>query len=81
LGRGLAREAVARLPPPPVEPRTQFSRTRLTHALDRLRSTGAHQARLVLGAAPIPLMEVSPNVSRDRLLAAPTCFLSTHCDR
>jgi hypothetical protein len=54
-----------RFQPPPIEPCVRFSRTRLTDALHRRRSTGARQGRFGLGATTIPFREISPSSSRD----------------
>ncbi len=50
-----------RLQPPPVEPCTRFSRTRLSDALHRRCSTGARQVRLGLGAMTVPLRSINPS--------------------
>ena len=48
-----------------IQPCMRFSRTRLTDALHRRRSTGARQGRFGLGATTIPFRETSPSSSRD----------------
>ncbi len=55
-----------RFQPPPVEPCVRFSRTRLTDALHRERSTVARQARLGRGATTMPVSETRPRSLGDR---------------
>lgn len=56
-----------RLQPPPIEPGTRFSRTRLSDALHRRLSTGARQGRFGLGAMTAPLRSINPSRSAEHL--------------